>query len=465
MRMKARFLLKPAGHAPALIPIVVFLCAFATFGSGHFLQRTLGTPFDSLAMGFLHGKASIPDGAVIYENIRVGDKNVIYFGPFPALLRIPFLVLFPSTFGLLAPLLCSLGGLFAASALLFVFREAANRPGKKCPPLTPFFLALIFTLGSPILYLVAVPTIYQEAILWALGFSLWATAIYYRALVRGWSTGTLVLLSICTGGAILSRLTFGLPLLGLLLAGIFLTFRNDRENLFSTKTAKGLLVIAIPLLLAGSFQLWYNNTRFGSPLTFFSWKGYEMESAAVQAKRTALGSFNPKRIPFSFYEYLGIHKDYLSPSFPYISPWSPARKGRMDLYFSDEQEATVPISIASPVLILFSIFGIFSLARTKFSPLTFAAILFFGQAALICSWYFIAFRYTAEFLPLFVVLALAALDGPLSRSNRLVRTGVLCTGLLSIVTMGIATARVVIYQTGIPESYRETLRETIGTGR
>lgn len=465
MRMNVPHFLKSPAYALTLLFVCLCLSAFATFGSGHFLQKTLGTPFDSLALGFLQGKASIPDGAVVYESIRVGDKNVIYFGPFPALLRIPFLLLFPSTFGLLAPLLCSLGGLFATSALLFVFREATNRPRKIFGRFSPFLLTLIFALGSPILYLVAVPTVYQEAILWALGFSLWAIAIYYRATIRGWNTGALVLLSICTGGAILSRLTFGLPLLGLMLAGIFLTFWNDRKNLVSSKALKSLLLIAVPLMLAGSFQLWYNTARFGSPLTFLTWKGYEMESQQAREKRAAQGSFNARRIPSSFYEYLGVHKDYLSPSFPYISPWSPARAGRSDLYFSDAGEATVSITIASPILILFSLIGIISLVRTKFSPLTYACIVFFGQTVLICSWYYIAFRYTAEFLPFFVVLALAALEGPIQKTNRFIRGGILCIGLISIVTMGVSTARIVIYQTGIPESYREMLKGTIGSGR
>jgi hypothetical protein len=46
-----------------------------------------------------------------------------------------------------------------------------------------------------------------------------------------------------------------------------------------------------------------------------------------------------------------------------------------------------------------------------------------------------------------------------------VKTSVLALGLLSIATTGIATARLVMYQTGIPESYRQELIRNIGSGR
>lgn len=466
MSTKIQHLLKSAAVVPVALLIVLCFWALATFGTGNLIQPTLGTPFDSLALSLMKGEVGLPNGAVIYENIRVNGKNVIYFGAFPAFVRMPFLVLMPWTFGKLAPLVALMGGLFCAGAFYFVFREASRHTRMLFGRFGPGLLTLIFSLGTPLLYQVAVPTIYQEANIWALGFTLWAIGIFYRAFKRGWTTSALVLLSICTGGAILSRLTYGLPLSGLLAGAVVLfCIQRWQQQVAPAKNLRSLVLAAVPLIVAGSFQLWYNHARFGSPLVFSTWNGYEMESAEVVRTRAALGSFNARRIPFSFGEYLGIHREYLSPKFPYISPASPARMKRPPLYFSDSAEAMVSIAIACPVLIVASVLGILALFRRRFSALTYAALVFFGQVILICAWYFITFRYTAEFVPLAVVLTLAAFEAPFFSSRRWGQILLFGFGFLSIATMAVAVPRLVIYQTGIPESYRQMLKDRIGTGR
>ncbi len=465
MCAKIPHLLKFAAVVPVALLIVFCFCALATFGTGNLFQPTLGTPFDSLALGLMKGEVGLPDGAVIYENIRVGGKNVIYFGAFPAFVRMPFLVLMPWTFGKLAPLVVLLGGLFCAGAFYFVFREVSRHTEMLFGRFGPGLLALVFSLSAPVVYQVAVPTIYQEVNIWALGFALWAIGIFYRAFKRGWNTTALVLLSACTGGAILSRLTYGLPLLGLMAGAVVLFCIQRGREAAPAKILQGLALAVVPLVLAGSFQLWYNHARFGSPLVFSTWDGYEMESAAVVKTRAVLGSFNARRIPFSLGEYLGIHKEYLVPEFPYISPSSPARAERPPLYFSDSAEAMVSISLASPVLIAASVLGIVALVRRRFSALTYAALVFSGQVLLICAWYFITFRYTAEFVPLATVLALAAFEPPPSSSRKWGQIFLFGIGFLSIATMVVTVPRLVIYQTGIPESYRQMLKDRIGTGQ
>ncbi|MDX2080893.1 MAG: hypothetical protein SFU53_08925 [Terrimicrobiaceae bacterium] len=436
---------------------------FASFGTGDLLQPTLATPYDSLAKSLMRGEVGVPDGAVAYENIRVNGKNVIYFGAFPAMLRMPLLVVFPWTFGELAPLLNWLGGLFCAGALYVMFREATRRA--KLSGRWAVALALVFSLGSPVLYLVAVPTVYQEAILWALGFSLWTIAIAYRALRTGWSIGTLFLLSLTTAGAMLSRLTFAVPLVAILGVVFLLTSWTRREWLLSAKMIGALALGLLPMVLGGLFLLWYNHARFGSPLTFLTWVGYEMESEFAAKKRAELGSFNARRVPFSFGEYLGVHADYVTPAFPWLSPWTPARPTRPDLYFSDGSEAMIPLTMASPVLILFSLLGLASLVRTRSPALIFASACFLVQVALICAWYFITYRYTAEFVPMLAVLTLAALEGPFWPKRRATVSALLAVSVLSVAMTWVSTARLVIHQTGIADPFRQYLIRTIGTGR
>lgn len=441
--------------------------AFATFGTGNFLQQTLGTPFDSLALSILKGRAWVPDGALIYENVRIAPgQNVMYFGPFPALLRLPILVVFPSVFGKLSPLLCTLAGVLCALAFFRLFTEAEKRSEAPFRILSPRILTLLFALASPITYLVSVPTIYQEATLWGVCFSLWSLAIAYRALRNGWSTKSLFLLSACIGGALLARLTFALPLLGVIFAAVVFVFCYQGNKLLSWANFRRLAIIALPLVIAGSIQMAYNYGRFGSPFTVMQqWDQYEMETPAIAAARARLGTYNAGRIPNSLIEYLGVFGHYLSPKFPFISPWTPDRPQRPPLYFNDSGEAMLPISLASPVLVVFALLGALSLVRGRFSPLTFAALLFLVQVGLICSYYFITFRYNLEFLPLIVILTLAVLESRMFKTSRALQFALLAVGLLSIATMTLTTFRVLIYQTGIPETYRQAVIRTIGSGR
>lgn len=70
--------------------VSVLLAAFATTGFQQvFVKEILGSAFDSQAEHFLHGNVDVDRDAIREEAMTVNGKTRMYFGPFPALLRIP----------------------------------------------------------------------------------------------------------------------------------------------------------------------------------------------------------------------------------------------------------------------------------------------------------------------------------------------------------------------------------------
>jgi CBS-domain-containing membrane protein len=139
----------------------------------------------------------------------------MYFGPFPALLRIPLNFIYPAGHGKWS----RISGFFAGVIALFAFgglvrtalcssplsARARNWLGNAC--------VVGFALGSPLLLLLGNLSIYDEAIIWGLALSLGALFFALRSQHTEGSAQTRMLLgfSLCAGGALLSRVTFGAP--------------------------------------------------------------------------------------------------------------------------------------------------------------------------------------------------------------------------------------------------------------
>src|SRR5207244_13182515 len=115
-----------------------------------------------------------------------------------------------------------------------------------------------FAFGSPLLLLLGNLSIYDEAIIWALALSLAAIFFAFRSrLVEGSAlTRALLGFSLCAGGALLSRVTFGAPFI---LIAPFLALKLQRENRIDN-----LMALALPLCAALTFYVWLSYAQFRS---------------------------------------------------------------------------------------------------------------------------------------------------------------------------------------------------------
>src|SRR5256885_10297077 len=92
-------LIAPA--APRLLPVTLLLSAvlwvFTTTGGRQiFVKEVLGDAFDSQAEHFLRGNVDVDGDAIRWEAMVVNGKARMYFGPFPALLRMPLNRIYPA---------------------------------------------------------------------------------------------------------------------------------------------------------------------------------------------------------------------------------------------------------------------------------------------------------------------------------------------------------------------------------
>src|ERR1044071_6983102 len=93
-----------ANRAPNLLPVALLLGAllwiFTTTGGRQvFVNEMLGEAYDSHAEHLLRGDPGVDPRAIRHESLIVDGKVRMYFGPFPAFVRIPLNFIYPSGHG------------------------------------------------------------------------------------------------------------------------------------------------------------------------------------------------------------------------------------------------------------------------------------------------------------------------------------------------------------------------------
>ena len=111
-----------SNRAPNLLPVTLVLSVFLwlftmTGGRDIFVKEVLGSAYDSQAEHFLRGDVDVDAEAIRHEATIVNDHVRMYFGPFPALLRIPLNFLYPAGHGKWS----RISGFCAGAISLFAF--------------------------------------------------------------------------------------------------------------------------------------------------------------------------------------------------------------------------------------------------------------------------------------------------------------------------------------------------------
>jgi len=314
-------------------------------------------------------------------------------------------------------------------------------------------------LGSPLVLLGSLANLYHEAILWGLCGALWGVYFALGALredAEAWRS--LRLLSAAAGLAFLSRLTFGVPLyllaVGLALRLLVLHVRRERQPLPAVvgRVAWALL----PALAAGLFQLWYNHARFGSPLAFAPFEGYSgPRPAGVDSP------FHWSRIPSGAWAYFRLSLDSFSAQAPFVTFAHP-KVLRPELY-RDLTTLLISPLLVSPWLITTLVGGwVLPAEPGERRRLVLCALPFAAQAVLILAYYWLAYRFTAEFLPLCLLFLAAYLRrvpaGP--GASRLLSPRAFALGVvLSVLATAASTLHFQSRWWAYPADYRQHLSQ------
>jgi hypothetical protein len=185
----------------------------------------LGSFYDVQGRALLHGHLAVPTGSVSFEGFVIGGRTHVYFGLFPAVLRLPVLLVTHHLDGRLTQLSMLLAfGLLLFCGARLQWRVRAFLGGgetvSKRERYGAFVLSFWLGAGAMPLFLASWPVVYHEAALWGAALSIAALAAILAAAPAptpkriGWA-GLLSML------AVKSRLSVGLgPVVALVLLGL-----------------------------------------------------------------------------------------------------------------------------------------------------------------------------------------------------------------------------------------------------
>ena len=203
---------------PLTLALGVLLWVFTTTGGRRvFVKEMLGSAYDSQAEHFLRGDVSVDGEDIRHEALIVNGNARMYFGPFPAFVRMPLNFIYPAGRGKWSRISGFLAGMVALFAFAKLVTDCLRSSSLSTSARTWLGNACLagFALGSPLLLLLGNLSIYNEAIIWGLAWSL--AALFFACRTRDAQgralTHSLLGFSLCAVGALLSRVTFGLPLL------------------------------------------------------------------------------------------------------------------------------------------------------------------------------------------------------------------------------------------------------------
>ena len=110
---------------PLLLLLSALLWVFTTTGGRHvFVKEVLGGAYDSQAEHFLRGNVDVDVEAISHEAMIVDGKVRMYFGPFPAFLRIPLNFVYPAGHGKWSRVSGFCAGIIALCAFAGLMRTA-----------------------------------------------------------------------------------------------------------------------------------------------------------------------------------------------------------------------------------------------------------------------------------------------------------------------------------------------------
>jgi hypothetical protein len=272
--------------------------------AGPRVPQPINLTFNSMLDRLVHGQFDVDPNTIGNEGFLRNGHVYSYFGIACALLRLPLLLfqrmdLDVTKWSCLAAV--SLAGMAKLRTVLFLRRYCGYPPGSEWA--FGLILAYVVLGGSEIGYLH--PSIYQEAIFWAVAFA--AVFVYFA--VKGMASsqftgGALSWMALAAGLALLTRVSTGLGLyaaFGLLLLVLLAQELRAGRPILTRRFLIPVAILAALLIAVGTV----NYCRWGNPATFADYTLYIGNAQHPdRMPRTHLyGLFNLVRLPFGLCYY------------------------------------------------------------------------------------------------------------------------------------------------------------------
>ena len=420
--------------------VFVWMVTAGTFDLGHRVPFS-GNFYDVQAHSLLDGKLAMPTSVLGIEGYEHSGASYMYFGPAPALLRLPT-----------AAVTDSLDGRTGAASMLLAFALAmvmlgrigwrvrrwarGDAPVDRVEEVLAGVSAFVLGAGTTIIFLGVGPYVYHEAILWgvALAFAAFDAILAWIERPRPW---VLLVAGVLTMLALLSRFAVGLgPAAALALLAVAVLVARVWPRARGVTARLGLATdglgwrevgwltaaVAVPLAIYALVNVAKFGTLFSVPYD------HQAANAVVPGRRATLAAnggtlVNVRALPTNLLQYLRPDAFRLDAAWPWVRlpTWRPTVIG--DLRY-DMLDYTSSVAAAMPVFLVLAVGGLVTMFRAPARALSGVLI---GTATLAsldlpvlgaaCSavpslvFVYITQRYTADFLPLLVLPAFAAFHG------------------------------------------------------
>ena len=405
------------------------------------LKDLPGSFFDTQGRALLDGHLDVPTDSVGFEGFVVDGKTYLYFGPFPAVLRLPVLAVTDRFDGRMSIVSIGVGWLvgavFCALLLWRVRRFVRGDAPVTNHELAATSLALAaFGGGSSLVILAARPIVYQEADVWGCALtlaSLWAVLgvieqLTYPRLIQASAFATLAFLTRATLGLVA---TFTLAAVTIAVATEWWARRrhpgHEEQRLFGRVKMGWLLLAALSISTAAPIFAYsrINQAKFGTPFRLpmeaqiFS----SIDPQRQEMLRANGNSFlRPGLIPTSALTYLRPDGIRFSRDFPFVfvpeQPQAPVGD-----YVFDRIDPTPGLLPTMPFWAGLAGWGLFCAfrprprCRTAVKRLRTPVIGAAAGTLGVLSIAFIAPRYLGDFLPFIVLTGAIGLYDIIDRTD------------------------------------------------
>lgn len=366
--------------------------------------------FDVQARAFLDGDLAVPRGSLGIEGFIQDGAEYTYFGPWPALLRMPVLLLSDEYDGQLTipSMLLAFVLLAVMCARLAWLVRDLMRPRAAVSRFEAASMAVLLALvtgGTTLTAVAALPWVYHEVYAWAVAFAVGAMYWMLRVL-REPSRRSIVWLLLFGLGAILTRTTGGWAVaLGTIAIGVWVLLRRHelprRRDLGLAAVGAGVLVLAVGIA--------FNWVKFRHPYLFpledQVWT--EVNAHRRQALEVNGGTITgPQFFPTALMAYFRVDGVRFVDHFPFITLPAEAARSYAGA-FVDQSYRTGSVTAFMPWLLAMTVLaavvvlrpGVDQARRWLRVPLV-AGVLITGG---VMAYGYFAHRYTAEFVPALVI--------------------------------------------------------------
>jgi hypothetical protein len=438
--------------------VCYWMVTSGTFDPGHRVPYS-GNFYDVQAHRILDGHLSMPESVLGIEGYEHDGNWYMYFGPAPALLRLPVAAVTDSLdgqTGIVSMALAFVVLMFSLGRLSWRVRRWARRDGEVevdvdgREQVLAGVTALALGVGTTVVFLGVGPYVYHEASLWGLALA-FAAFEAILAWIEHPRTSLIVAAGVLTLLSLLSRLAMGLAptaALGLLALAIVVARLWPRargavarvgvasDGLGWSVAAALAAAALVPLALYAAVNVAKFGTLFSLPFE------HQAVNAVVPERKAILAAnhgtlFSVKALPTNLWQYVRPDAFRVDGAWPWVRlpTWRPTVFG--DLRY-DMLDHTSSVTAAMPALLVLAIGGVVAMvrapartARTSLASLDLPVLGAVAAAVPSLVFLYITERYTADFLPLLVLAALAGLHAflvwaraPASRRGWVVATSI-----------------------------------------